>query len=188
MIKILSLSLLTFLLFTGCAQNNLPTTDSSKFYNIDESTKLVEAKFFEPDIVSYNNTLNTSNLNKKQNSYIKLNTNLRKAIKMAANETIKNNKTHFIITQKNMNQLYDVPFVHFKEINEYCFKSFFYDFVYYGACSDIMRDNISSVFKFEMLNNPDYKTPAINAKDIINEINNYSISIEEINKIKDVTK
>lgn len=183
--------ILMALLMSGCSPKSvvLPTEDKSKIINIqsDKNLKITEALYWEKDIVAYNSELNTSELSPQKKLYVKINTNLRKALKIAAEETIKNNKSHFIIVEKNMNQLYDVPLVEFKNINDYCFKGFFYEFKPYGACSSLIG-NTGSYFKFEMVDNPDYTIPAINAKEIINEIDNYKLTVDELNMIKEKNK
>lgn len=174
------------LLISGCSPKTVipPTEDKSKIISIqsDKNLKIAEALYWEKDIVTYNSELNTSELSPRKKSYVKMNTNLRKVLKMAAEEAIKNNKSHFIIVEKNMNQLYDLPLVEFKNINDYCFKGFFYEFKPYGACSSVIGE-IGSYFKFEMVDNPDYTIPAINAKEIINEINSYKITVDELSMI-----
>lgn len=189
--KSISICIFITLLISGCSPKAVvpPTEDKSKITNIqsDKNLKMAEAFYWDKDIVTYNSELNTNELSPRKKSYVKMNTNLRKVLKMAAEETIRNNKSHFIIVEKNMNQLYDLPFVEFKNINDYCFKGFFYEFKPYGACSSIIGES-ESYFKFEMVDNPDYTIPAINAKEIISEINSYKLTVDELNMIKEKAK
>lgn len=182
--------LLTSLLFlsislfvTGCAQ--LPEN------TIVDKNKEIKSKnitsLFVKEKYDLKNELKYDNLERKEKSVLVSIETLKNSLKSAAEETLRNNKSHFIIIEENMNQLSgELPENTFKNIKEYCFNDSYSNkkLDKDKKCLSISHNfPMKSYFEFIMIDNPSYEVLAIDAKEIIKEINSYKITIEELNQM-----
>ena len=161
---------------TGCAKPEDQIFDIDKEKGIKKNFIFVEEKRTDIDI---------NKLDNYQKSFVFKNENIITHLTLAAKETLKNNKTDFIIIEESMNQLNgSLPINTFAGIKEYCLndslskKELSYD----KKCSALFDNFYGGTTEYIMVSNPDYTMMSINAKEILKELSEYKLTMEEIQK------
>lgn len=167
-------------LFSGCAE----LTNEVKVYeNKISGNKKAYARVY------YSNTkeidgISMTTLTPGEEFIAKFSLRVRMVLKAVAEETIKQGYTNFVIYEGDMDQRTGMfPFTTFNEVKEYCF-NLNYSSGQVGTekkCIPLLenKDNFFSI-TYEMLNNPDYRITSFNAKEILEELNSYKISKEDL--------
>lgn len=179
------------LYFTGCAE----VVSGAKVYenNITGSKKVVSQM---PLSVKNIEGLDMAVLLPREQYIAVGSTHIKMALKTLAEETIKNGFTNFIIMQDDMDQRTGMfPFTKFEEVKEYCF-NLNYSLGQVGTekkCIPISKGIGTNTLElsFIMLNNPDYRITSFNAKKILEEINSYKLTKEDMEakiKVEDIKK
>jgi hypothetical protein len=163
---------------TGCAKQQ------DQIFDIDKE-KGIKKNWYDVNDSEKKDGIDLTSLSRTQRLIIYPSEKLRKTLKMAAEETLKNNKTDFIIIEESMNQLNgSLPINTFAGIKEYCLndslskKELSYD----KKCSALFDNFYGGTTEYIMVSNPDYTMMSINAKEILKELSEYKLTMEEIQK------
>lgn len=111
---------------------------------------------------------------------------LKLMLKAMAEETLKNGYTHFIIAENTFGQEDgSLPINTFNGIKEYALNAELSNHkIGTEAKSKVLDTSDIMWWKFKMLKNPDYKILAIDAKEVLKEIEAYKIDMKEVSLIK----
>ena len=161
---------------TGCAKPEDQIFDIDKEKGIKKNFIFIEKERTDIDI---------NKLDNYQRSFVFKNQMLITHLNLAAKETLKNNKTDFIIIEESMNQLNgSLPINTFAGIKEYClnYELTKKELSYEKKCKNINEHIYNSSLEYIMVSNPDYTMMSINANEILKELSEYKLTMEEIKK------
>lgn len=184
--NIIKITLLTLvmLFISGCSAKSHIETN---IVNLEEY-KQVRLNYFVLEKEAIENTNGIKSLdNLNQKIFVKKVHRLKILIKAMAEETLKNGFTHFVIAEKTFGQEDgSLPINTFNGIKEFALN---YELsnkkIGSEAKSKVFTEEDILWWKFKMLKNPDYKILAMDAKEVLKEIEEYKIDMKEVSLIKD---
>lgn len=159
------------LLFNGCAGKSLEKKEDIVYKDKDGVTHieaLIDVKLFNQD---YSNKELKTEVAKSYRKNIDL---LKKSLVIAANKTLAENKTNFVILNPEINHLAGFHLNTFKDIKTYCFNPERDLSKIKLFCKSIPTTSIYSgrgELKILSIDKPDYRIVSIDAKKILEEIN-----------------
>lgn len=183
-IIIFSLTLFLGLMFSGCgaAKTNIKT----EIVNVDEY-KQIRMNYFVHSKDPIENIENIGILqNVHQRIFVQKVHRLKIILKAMAEETLKNGYTHFIIAENTFGQEDgSLPINTFNGIKEFALNAELSNYkIGTEAKSKVLDTRDIMWWKFKMLKNPDYKILAMDAKEVLKEIEAYKIDMKEVSLIK----
>lgn len=174
---ILTIFISIFTIFiTGCAKPQDQIFDIDKEKGIKKNFIFIEEEKIK---------INLNELTHSQKSFVFKNEIIITHLTLAAKETLKNNKTDFIIIEESMNQSNgNLPINSFYGIKEYCLNHELTkkELSYEKKCKNINANIYNSSLEYIMVSNPDYTIMSINANEILKELSEYKLTMEEIQK------
>ncbi len=182
-IIIFSLALIFGIMFSGCGAAK--TSIKTEVFN-ENDYKQVRMNYYVYKDDPIENIENIGILqNAHQRFFVKRVHRLKVLIKAMAEETLKTGNTHFVIIEKTFGQADgSLPINTFNGIKEFALNAELSNHkIGTEAKSKVLTDEDVLWWNFKMLKNPDYKILAMDAKEVLKEIEAYKIDMKEVSLI-----
>jgi len=152
------ISVATVSILTGCAssQPNAPTMTKK-----NDGTVMITAKTKQID---------NDNLSAFQENHLEFKNDLKLTLHKASEYTLKNGFTHFVIVNKNTNNMKGFPLNTFKDMEEYCNASYYTKDDLKSKCANFMAyAKAYTKMKILPMKNPPYYLSAFDAESTLKE-------------------